>query len=292
MLTVRAQSLARAAGLSINEASAKALVAQVRGQWLSLQEEFLQSLNPGGGANRLGETLLALKAGSCPPDTITDSAVVDLAESQSPDGSWVAGEVQNRPPLTQSDFAATARAIRALQEYPIPARQQEFTARIAAARAWLLREKPITTEDVSMRLSGLAWSRAARKNLQRAAQDLLALQRPDGGWAGNRYLKSDAYATGVALVALAESNANAVDSEPFQRGIKYLLATQFPDGSWHVRSRAIEFQPYSETGFPFGHDQWLSTAATAWGVQALALSLGRPMQTTAVAALPARDLQP
>ena len=34
-------------------------------------------------------------------------------------------------------------------------------------------------------------------------------------------------------------------------------------------SRAFEFQPYFESGFPHGHDQWLSMAATAWSAMAL-----------------------
>ena len=127
-----------------------------------------------------------------------------------------------------------------------------------------------------MRLSGLTWSGAAEADLQSAAKDLLALQRPDGSWGGNPYMKSDAYATAGALVALAESKVIRVDDRSYQRGVEYLLSTQFPDGSWHVRSRAIKFQPYFESGFPFGHDQWISTAATAWAAQAIALSLQPP----------------
>jgi ankyrin repeat protein len=272
VLIARAQPLAKAAGVPVNEVAAKDQLAQLRGEWLSLQEEFLQTLNPGGGANRLAENLLALKASGYPPDTITDSAIVDVAESQEPDGSWRSGEVQHRPPLTQSDIAATARAIRALQEYAIPARKQEFTDRIARARAWLQRTKPNTTEDVSMRLSGLTWSGAAATDLKNAAKALLDLQRSDGGWGGNPYLKSDAYATGVALVALAESKVVKVSDAAYQCSVAYLLSTQFPDGSWHVRSRAIRFQPYFESGFPFGHDQWISSAATAWAAMALSLS--------------------
>jgi hypothetical protein len=281
-LIARAQALAKAAGVSINEIAAKEQLSQMRGQWLALQEEFLQTLNPGGGANRLSESLLGLKASGYPADPITDSAVVDVAESQEPDGSWVAGEVQNRPPITQSDFAATARAIRVLQGYSIPARKQEFTDRIVHARAWLKQAKAITTEDSSTRLSGLTWSGASESDLKNAAQALLALQRSDGGWSGNPYMKTDAYATSVALVALAESKVIKVNDPPYRRGIDYLLSTQFPDGSWHVRSRAIKFQPYFESGFPFGHDQWISAAATAWAAQALALSIG-PLAVTAIA---------
>jgi N-acyl-D-amino-acid deacylase len=47
------------------------------------------------------------------------------------------------------------------------------------------------------------------------------------------------------------------------------MRTQQNDGSWHVRSRAFGFQPYFESGFPHGHDQWISMAATAWSAMAL-----------------------
>ncbi len=95
-------------------------------------------------------------------------------------------------------------------------------------------------------------------------------------------MKSDAYATGGALVALAEAKAIKVTDRRYQRGVEYLLSTQFPDGSWHVRSRAIKFQPYFESGFPFGHDQWISAAATAGAAQALALSIQGSTVTSGV----------
>jgi ankyrin repeat protein len=272
-IIARAQSFAKAAHIPIDQAAAKEQLAQMKGQWIALQEGFLQAITPGGGGNRLSENLLGLKASGYAPDTITDSAVTYVAQSQEPDGGWVAGEVQNRPPITQSDFSATARAIRVLREYGIPAREREFTERTIRARTWLKRNKPITTEDFSMRLAGLAWSNASQDDLKLAAKALVALQRSDGGWAGDPYMKSDAFATAVALVALGESKAIKVNDNPYQRGVRYLLSTQFPDGSWHVRSRAIKFQPYFESGFPYGHDQWLSASATAWAVQALALAV-------------------
>jgi hypothetical protein len=48
------------------------------------------------------------------------------------------------------------------------------------------------------------------------------------------------------------------------------LLLKAADGSWYVRSRAVKFQPYFQSGFPFDHDQWISAAATAWAVRALA----------------------
>ena len=47
-------------------------------------------------------------------------------------------------------------------------------------------------------------------------------------------------------------------------GAKWLRGTQKEDGTWYVKSRAPKFQPYFESGFPYGHDQWISSAATAW----------------------------
>jgi ankyrin repeat protein len=269
----RAQASAKSAGLAVNDVIAKEQLQQLRAQWLSLQEEFLQGIVPGGGANRLADNLQGMHAAGYAPDSITDSAVVAIALSQEPDGHWGAGEKQLRPPIAQSHFAGTTRVIRMLQAYSIPARKQEFAGRIERARAWLRQGKPITTEDHTMKLCGLTWSGGSNDDINKAAKAVLALQRTDGGWGGNPHMPSDAYATAGALLALADSKVVKVTDSAYRKGIDYLLSTQFPDGAWHVRSRAIKFQPYFESGFPFGHDQWISVAATAFAAQAVALSV-------------------
>jgi hypothetical protein len=83
---------------------------------------------------------------------------------------------------------------------------------------------------------------------------------------------SDAYATGEALYPLNLSGKAAVSDAAYAKGIKYLLKTQAPDGSWHVKSRSIWVQPYFESGFPYGHDQWISAAGTSWAAMALAVT--------------------
>jgi len=35
----------------------------------------------------------------------------------------------------------------------------------------------------------------------------------------------------------------------------------------------LPFQPYFESGFPHGDDQWISAAATSWAAMALALTV-------------------
>jgi hypothetical protein len=48
------------------------------------------------------------------------------------------------------------------------------------------------------------------------------------------------------------------------------------DGSWYVKTRALAFQPYFETGFPHGVHQSISAAATSWATMALILSSPAP----------------
>ena len=123
-----------------------------------------------------------------------------------------------------------------------------------------------------MQLLGLAWANADKSTLRMLGEKLLAQQHPDGGWAQRAGFESDAYATGQALYALHQASGQPVSSPPYRRGVKHLLDTQFEDGSWHVTSRAVKFQPYFESGFPHGLDQWISSAATAWAAMALALT--------------------
>jgi len=68
-----------------------------------------------------------------------------------------------------------------------------------------------------------------------------------------------------------------VSDGAYQKGVKYLLSTQQEDGSWFVRSRSMTFQPYFDSGFPHGFDQWISAAGTSWAT--LALSLAAPAHT-------------
>ena len=123
-----------------------------------------------------------------------------------------------------------------------------------------------------MRLLGLAWAGAEQGVLREAASELIAAQRADGGWAQLKTLESDAYATGQVLYALFQSRAVKTADEVYRLGTAYLLRTQAADGTWHVKSRAIGFQPYFESGYPYGHDQWISAAGASWATLALAVT--------------------
>ena len=124
-----------------------------------------------------------------------------------------------------------------------------------------------------MQLLGLAWSNAEPNEIRERAQSLLEQQRPDGGWSQLPQLSTDAYATGQVLVALQRGAKLPASDAAIQRGIAFLLRTQFADGSWLVRSRSFPLQPYKESGFPYGKDQWISAAGTSWAAMALSLAL-------------------
>lgn len=142
--------------------------------------------------------------------------------------------------------------------------------RRVAALAWLTHAKPRTTDDYAWRLLGLDWAGASGSLRAQAARELRELQRADGGWSASKAMASDAYTTGLALWALHEAVGMAPDAQTYREGVRYLLRTQRPDGTWYVASRAAKFQPYFESGFPYGPDQWVSISATAWAAAALA----------------------
>src|SRR6185295_19218987 len=164
---------------------------------------------------------------------------------------------------------AVALALRALQLYPIRGREAEFKTRVARAAGWLARAEAGTPNRLAYKLLGLSWSGSHAAEQRRVARRIISAQRPDGGWAQLPGLESDAWATGQALFALQESRTAKIDDPVCERGIGFLLRTQFSDGSWFVRSRTWPFQPYFDSRFPHGKDQWISAAGTAWATLVL-----------------------
>jgi ankyrin repeat protein len=199
----------------------------------------------------------------------TDAIVHYLAGRQEPSGAWyIAGGP--RAPMESSSISRTALAIRALKTYGWPARSQEFDERIARARTWLLAAKADTSYEQADRIMGLQAAGVPMSELEKSAAALIKEQHSDGGWAQNPYLQSDAYATGLVLSTLYQAGFLKPSDDAYQSGVHYLLDEQRADGSWCVRSRSPKLQPYFQSAFPYDHDQWISAAATAWAVMALA----------------------
>ena len=230
---------------------------------------YPQMVSRGGDFDEnLAETEAMIALGE-PATPTTDAIVHYLAARQQPSGAWAfPGDV--RPPLETGAITRTAMAVRALKTYGWPARRAEFDERIARARAWLLAAHPRTAYEAAERIKGLVAAGASEGDIASATQALLKEQRVDGGWSQTPYLDSDAYATGIVLSTLYQEGRLKSSDSAYTRGTAYLLKTQFPDGSWYVRSRSPKLQPYFQSAFPFDHDQWISASATALAVMALA----------------------
>ncbi len=221
-----------------------------------------------GDSDTMSYILLDLAAAKFPPNDSTDAIARFLENHQQADGHWWIDA--HRPPIEASDFEVTAASMRAIQVYGRRDKGSESSVRRAGW--WLAEARPVTTDDRAFQLLGIGWAGADQAAIRRAAAGLLALQRADGGWAQLPSMGSDAYATGETLVALKESGAVAATDAAYQRGVRFLLETQLADGSWYVHSHALRIQPYFESGFPHGRDQFVSAAATNWATHALVLA--------------------
>ena len=279
-MTDMAVGVARSKGLRVDEKAAKERANMLKAVYPP--EPLLERMDPPGAEEQLAYPLAGLALNSYPPDRMTDGMVANIAATQSADGSFHVGAAA-RPPGEEGDIFRTAICIRALKIWAPPGRGPEMAARVAKARKWLAMARPLTAEDRNMQLLGLYWAGDLdAPTSKRLAGAILAQQQPDGGWRQGGALPTDAYATGESLYALAQSGAVAPSSSSYRKGMQFLLRTQHPDGTWFVPSRSPRIQAYFEGGFPYGHDQWISSWATGWAVMALAEAVKTPISGMAL----------
>ena len=266
MLPSAAAALARERGINVPKT-----IAQIPLEALERSPERNMNnalLRPGG----IVYELFGYAAARRPADEYTDSLVHYLKKMQEKEGSWASGR-GNRPPVNTDDFITTALAVKALKVYSREVEQVDTRKRLALAAAWLEEGKPLNTQERAFHLLGLKWAAGDGGVIERAVKSLVATQRADGGFPQLPTMGSDAYATGQALYALDLAGGMDTGDSVYQKGVSYLLRTQAADGSWHVKTRALPLQPYFESGFPYGQDQWISAAGTSWASMALALTV-------------------
>ncbi len=121
----------------------------------------------------------------------------------------------------------------------------------------------------------------------RSSDTLWRLQNPDGGWGQRIGDESDAYATGLSLIVLANTdndykNGIVFIQDRYRRAIQWLIDHQLEDGSWYVSSRANPVQEFFDNGDPHDTDQFISIMATGWATAALCNAWNKqpkPLQT-------------
>ena len=275
-LTALVVSQAKKHGYAVDDGGQQGQLMGTRAFFASAGDRLLLQFGPGGGADTINYTLWHLSAAGYQPDQVSDSLIYNIAGQQLPDGRWHRGGVA-RPPIEDSDIVVTALSLRAFKSLGWKGREADLDQKIVKARHFLATAKPRYSEDAVMQILGLHWAGDALDAQSAKVRTLLAKQKSDGGWGQNDFLDSDAYATGQSLYALVEAAGVPPTDPAVQRGVQYLLRTQLPDGSWHVKSRAAKFQPYFQSGFPHDHDQWISMAGTAWATLAL-VNAGEPVK--------------
>lgn len=134
------------------------------------------------------------------------------------------------------------------------------------ANAWLQDQTvDTTTQGLALRLlatpTGPATERVATK--QKRVDEVLALQRDDGGWSQTSDRPADAFATGQLLYALRRAGL-AADHPQVRRGVAFLVRTQNTDGTWTMTSR-----PNPATGKPADYLNPITYWGTAWATLGL-----------------------
>jgi uncharacterized protein (TIGR03067 family) len=243
------------------------------------RENYLKGKGQGGKVDLAGNALFTLELGGWKPDATTEAVVEYMLQHDKDLDHW--RSAGSRPPAG-SDFAPTYLALRALGKWGTPGQKERIARRVEVVRDWVVKTPARDTEDRVFRLWALRAAGSDEKEIRAARQDLVRSQRVDGGWGQTDTMDSDAYATGSALVALHQAGELPPTDRVYQRGCAFLLKTQKEDGSWMVRTRSRPIQPYYESGFPYGKDQFISIAATGWATTALALTASVSVRDEAV----------
>lgn len=198
--------------------------------------DFLQATqNPDGGwpfrsgvesdNDTTGAVMLALR-GTLQGERTLDRALVYLARMQIEGGLWRTWYFRDDPPVED----VVAHVLSALDAHAGrhtidvgPAREwlaQQVAPREAWAASWY-RGTPYAVAEIARALG------PQHPLAHRGIDTLAAAQRDDGGWAPDADGPTTASATGLALTAIAERHPACV-----LPALRYLIATQRPDGTW------------------------------------------------------------
>jgi squalene-hopene/tetraprenyl-beta-curcumene cyclase len=228
----------------------------------------------------LNEAPLLLALGIESGDAIATQAglktmLTSVLGDQDRDGSWkLSYEFR---PIGSSPQTLTILALLALSAPTAPDMGKEAMAARERGLKWLRDARP--DEDLqTAALRLILWRRLGRPATEWAplVKMLRGAQNADGGWSQIKKAKSDAYATGQALYALAEAGVKPGD-EAVRKAQSFLMKTQREDGAWPMVSRAI-----MRDGKPPRNLEPITHAGSAWAVMGLARSspnVARPDRT-------------
>jgi hypothetical protein len=185
-----------------------------------------------------------------------------LLETQRPDGSWKLQSLSE--PIGATADVITSCVLLSLTAPNAPDLGQAGKEARKKGLAWLSSATPPESlQGDAFKL--ILWKRLDRPaaELQSLSRQILVLQKPDGGWSQTKDMGSDAYATGLALYALAQAGVPATDPA-IANARNFLVKNQETPGSWPMTSRPKERDNQSSKNLAP-----IVFAGTSWAVMGL-----------------------
>lgn len=179
------------------------------------------------------------------------------------------GRVVSHRPIGPSPDTLTTLALLALSAPNAPDMGKQGKAVREKGLKWLRAAQSNDDELQATALRLVLWRRLSlpAAEWEPLAKKIRSRQNKDGGWGQTQLAKSDAYATGQALYALAQAGEKPTD-EMVRKAQTFLAKTQRQDGSWAMASRAI----LPGSGTSSKNLEPITHAGSAWAVIGLARS--------------------
>lgn len=168
-----------------------------------------------------------------------------LKDNQKKDGTWKpCGQLPfQKRPKAETTEVTTLWTLLALKQNSEIELQHPWSSQ--------LQEEPVSTEWWAVQLLS-AIEANDEERITRLRNQLLKLQREDGGWGWLTTDDSDAFGTGISLYALSQSGIDR-DVPEVRLAVQFLKQSQGDNGSWPVRSTKARNQ------------QKVTPTATYWG---------------------------
>ena len=218
---------------------------------------------------------LAFEAGDAKSDAGRERLTTMLSavlKEQRPDGSW--GLMYVWEPFGSTPDVITNLVLLSLASPNAPDLGEAGKTAQEKGLAWLATAKTEETLQGSA-LKLILWQRLGKPAAEQEAlvKQVMGWQNADGGWAQNKELKSDAYATGQALYALTEAGV-PMNDPAIAKAQAFLVKSQYVGGSWAMTSR-----PGGPGGKSAKNQSPIGYAGTAWAVMGLMRSSPAPLKT-------------
>jgi len=185
-LTEMTVGLTRKQGFRVDEKTAatqlKANVGALEKTRDMLHQGFLIPVLDNFSENVVAYILLGLNAEGYKADLNTDTAAMHILWRQQPTGEWFQPMADTRQPLCLNHIGQTALSLRALQLYMPKTDEAAYRRAIQIGTLWLVNAKSYNNDDRSWRVAGLAWAGTNKAATAKAVRELVAAQKPDGGW--------------------------------------------------------------------------------------------------------------